>query len=49
MKYSSTLYKSESRLANGQLKSCIKKCSESENNVVGCTTFTVWPTCQPGP
>ena len=26
-----------------------KKCLESENNVVGHTTFSVWPACQPGP
>ena len=35
--------------ADGQLKSRTKKCSESENNAVGHTTFLVQPTCQLGP
>ena len=49
MRYSSTLYKSESRLADSQLKSHIKKHSESENYAVGHMTFSVWLTCWLGP
>ena len=49
MRYSSTLHKSKSQLANGQLKSHTKKCSESENNVVGHMIFLVQPTCWLGP
>ena len=49
MRYSSALHKLKSRPANGQLKSHTKKHSESENNVVSCTIFAVWPTCQLGP
>ena len=47
MKYSSALQ--ESQPANGQLKSCTKKCSESKNNMVSHMIFAVQPTCQPGP
>ena len=35
--------------ANGRLKSHTKKHSESENNVVGHTTFLVQPACWLGP
>ena len=35
---------SESRLADGQLKSHTKKCLEFENNAVDCMTFIVQPT-----
>ena len=35
--------------ADGQHKSCMKKCLEFKINVVGCTTFSGQPTCQPGP
>ena len=37
------------RLADARLKSHTKKCSESENNVVGHTTFSVWLACRLGP
>ena len=49
MRYSRALYKSESQLADGQLKSHTKKCLEFENNVVGHMTFLVQLTCQLGP
>ena len=35
--------------ADGQLKSHTKKHSESENNEVSHTTFSVQLACQPGP
>ena len=35
--------------ADGWHKSHTKKCLEFENNAVGCTTFSGWQTCQPGP
>ena len=49
MRYSSTLYMSESQPANGRLNSRTKKHSESENNAVSHTTFLVRTTCQLGP
>ena len=35
--------------ADGQHKSCMKKCLGFENNAVGCMTFSGQLTCQLGP